>query len=260
MAPGRVARGPFWTKKSNNHHKDSIALKYLASIPARAGSKGVPNKNIRIINGHPLIAWSIRQALEVPSISNVVVSTDSPDIATIARDYGAETPFIRPETLARDETPTEPVMKHALEWYATHGINHDAVMLLQPTSPLRLSGTLKRAVQHFEAEKASSLLGVCETHAFFWRKTTPISASYDFNQRPRRQDIDISQRWYKETGSIYITLLDAFKNNENRLAGEISLFEMTETESHEIDTEMDFTLIEYLMRSLSIALPVRPQQ
>ena len=121
-------------------------MKYLAIIPARAGSKGVQNKNIRAIRGHPLIAWSIRQALEVPSISDVVVSTDSLEIAAIAREYGAATPFIRPIALAQDETPTEPVMRHSIHWYEAHGIKHDAVVLLQPTSPIRLPGSIQRAV------------------------------------------------------------------------------------------------------------------
>ena len=230
-------------------------LKYLAVIPARAGSKGVPNKNVRTIHGHPLIAWSIRQALEVPSIVNVVVSTDSDKIAEIAVKYGAEVPFIRPKKLAQDETPTEPVMSHAIDWYKTQGVEHDAIILLQPTSPLRLSGSLQRAVEYFEAEQASSLLSVCENHAFFWQKTTPVSASYDFNNRPRRQDITAEQRWHKETGSIYITLLKAFEINKNRLVETIFPYEMEQVEGYEIDTEIDFYVVETLMKSLSISLP-----
>lgn len=230
-------------------------MKYLAVIPARAGSKGVPNKNIRPINGHPLIAWSIRQALEIPSILNVVVSTDSPGIAAIASQYGAEAPFIRPQALAQDKTPTEPVMQHSIEWYESHGFRHDAVILLQPTSPLRLVGSLQAAVDQFEREQATSLLSVCESHAFFWRKTSPVSASYDFYQRPRRQDIDLKNRWFKETGSIYITRMDAFKQRSNRLVESIALFETKEAESYEIDTETDFMVIESLMRTLSITLP-----
>ena len=231
-------------------------MKYLAIIPARGGSKGVPNKNIRKINGHPLIAWSIRQALAVPSITNVVVSTDSEEIALIAREYGAEVPFIRPKELAQDETPTEPVMAHSIEWYESSGIKHDAVILLQPTSPLRLSGSLQKAVDYFEVEKVPSLLSVCESHAFFWRKTNPVSASYDFKNRPRRQDINEEERSYKETGSIYITLLDSFKKFNNRLVEKVLPFEMEEIESYEIDTEVDFLVIESLMNSASITLPI----
>ena len=215
----------------------------------------MPNKNIRDINGHPLIAWSIRQALAVSSITNVVVSTDSQEIALIARKYGAETPFIRPKELAQDETPTEPVMAHSIEWYASCGIKHDAVILLQPTSPLRLPDSLQKALECFETEKVSSLLSVCESHAFFWQKTTPISASYDFKNRPRRQDINEDERSYKETGSIYITLLGAFKKSNNRLIEKILPFEMEEIESYDIDTEVDFVVVETLMNSLLFTLP-----
>jgi len=231
-------------------------LKYLAIIPARGGSKGVPNKNIRTIHGHPLIAWSIRQALDVPSIVNVVVSTDSNEIAEIAVEYGAEVPFVRPTELAQDQTPTEPVMTHAINWYKAQGVKHDAVILLQPTSPVRLLGNLQRAIDYFESEQASSLLSVCENHAFFWQKTSPVSASYDFNNRPRRQDIMGDQRWYKETGSIYITLLHAFENSQNRLVQPISPFEMDQVESYEIDTEIDFDVVETLMKSSALLLPV----
>jgi N-acylneuraminate cytidylyltransferase len=215
----------------------------------------LPNKNVRPINGHPLIAWSIRQALEVDSISTVLVSTDSAEIAALATDYGAQAPFIRPAELAQDDTPTEPVMAHAINWYESRGVTHDAVVLLQPTSPLRLPGSLRQALEAFESRHCSSLLSVCESHAFFWRKTSPVTASYDYRNRPRRQDIEPSQRWYRETGSIYVTSIEAFKKARHRLAPEIAIFEMREEESYEIDSAMDFAVVEALMASLSVSLP-----
>ncbi|MFT6908537.1 MAG: CMP-N,N'-diacetyllegionaminic acid synthase [Oleiphilaceae bacterium] len=230
-------------------------MKYLAIIPARAGSKGVPNKNIRAINGHPLIAWSIRQALNVSSITNVVVSTDSDQIAEIAKKYGAEVPFIRPLELAQDETATEPVMSHSMDWYSDNGIEYDAVILLQPTSPLRLSDSLQRAIDCFELEKVSSLLSVCKSHAFFWQKSNPVSATYDYENRPRRQDIEDEQCYYKETGSIYITKKNAFNISNNRLVEPILPFEMEQLESYEIDSEVDFKVIESLMNYSSVTLP-----
>jgi N-acylneuraminate cytidylyltransferase len=230
-------------------------VKYLAVIPARAESKGVVNKNVRAIHGHPLIAWSIRQALEVQAISTVVVSTDGQAIAAIASKYGAEVPFLRPAELAQDETPTEPVIDHAIRWYENDGIRHDAVILLQPTSPLRLPGSVQRAIDQFESDGASSLLSVCESHAFFWRTVPSLTASYDFTRRPRRQDLTPEQRWYKETGSIYVTGLDAFRSHRNRLVERISLFEMTDAEGYEVDTETDFVVLDALMSSLSMSLP-----
>lgn len=246
---------PVTSSSASQFQTATTPATYLAVIPARAGSKGVANKNIRMINGHPLITWSIRQALDVHAISNVVVSTDSEEIAAIAREYGAEVPFLRPLELARDETLTEPVMEHAIRWYEGQGARHDAVILLQPTSPLRLPGSIAKAIDQFEADRTASLVGVCESHAFFWQAAPVVTASYDFTHRPRRQDLTAAQRWYRETGSIYITLREAFNRHRNRLVQPISLFEMNEAESHEIDTEVDLAVLEALMRSVSLPVP-----
>ena len=96
-------------------------MKYLAVIPARGGSKGLPGKNTRLLAGKPLIAWSIEQAIETSRIACVHVSTDDPEIAGVARAHGADVPYLRPAELARDMTPTEPVMTYALDWYERAG-------------------------------------------------------------------------------------------------------------------------------------------
>jgi len=220
----------------------------LAIIPARGGSKGVPGKNIRPIAGLPLIAWSIRQAKAVPAIAHVVVSTDSEEIAAVARAHGAEVPFLRPANLAEDTTPTEPVMRHALDWYTGRGSDVSSVVLLQPTSPLRLPGSLAAAIARFESEKADSLVGVCENHHFFWRNPAAPEALYDFRNRPRRQDIAADARWYRENGSIYVTRAQAFREANNRLCGRIAMHPMKEEEGWEIDSLADFLVVEALMR------------
>lgn len=219
----------------------------LAIIPARGGSKGVPNKNLRELSGKPLIAWSIEQALAANGVTDVIVSTDDPEIAAKARELGAQVPFLRPAELATDTAPTEPVMVHALEFMERSNDRYDAVMLLQPTSPLRVIGTIDAAIEQFDSLGADSLLGVAETHAFFWQQS-PVRASYDYTERPRRQDIRPMDRRFRETGSIYITGRDAFLNARNRLVGKISLFKMHECESWEIDSEVDFAILEVLMK------------
>lgn len=218
----------------------------LAIIPARGGSKGVPGKNLRAVAGKPLIAWSILRAREAEAIDTVLVSTDDPEIAEVSRAFGAEVPFVRPANLATDQAPTEPVMLHALDWYAERGKIFDTIVLLQPTSPLRLPGTIDAAFRQFNDQQADSLLGVVENHHFFWRRTEPVEALYDFRNRPRRQDIHPDDRLYRETGSIYISRVDMFRRSANRLSGSIALFVMDEVEGWEIDSEADFSVLDAL--------------
>ena len=182
---------------------------------------------------------------------DVVVSTDDDELANISRDAGAAVPFMRPAELAEDATPTEPVLLHALEAMEAEGKNYDAVMLLQPTSPLRLSGTIDRAIEEFVKSGADSLVGVVETHAFHWWDESPVRASYNYSNRPRRQDIPADETTYRETGSLYLTRTDVLKEHRNRLAGNIHLFKMDPLEMWEIDSEVDFEILEVLMRRVA---------
>ena len=220
----------------------------LAIIPARGGSKGVPGKNLRPVLGKPLIVWTVEQALATPEITDTVVSTDDAEIARIAKEAGAWVPFLRPAELATDTCATEPVMRHALVHMEELRGAYDAVMLLQPTSPLRRPGTISRAVEQYSQTGADSLLSVVESHAFFWRAGDPPSASYDWRHRPRRQDIPQQERSFRESGSIYLTERDSFLKESNRLAGKISLFQTAECEGWEIDSLTDFAIVETLMK------------
>ena len=120
----------------------------LAIIPARGGSKGIPHKNIRTFAGHPLIAYSIMAARQAQTVTRVIVSTDDPQIAAVAREYGAEVPFMRPDELAQDHTLDLPVFQHALAWLiANEAYIPAAVVQLRPTSPVRPLGLVDEAVQ-----------------------------------------------------------------------------------------------------------------
>lgn len=124
----------------------------VAIIPARSGSKGVPNKNVRPLAGHPLIAWSIAAGALCPVLERVLVSTDSPEIAELARGYGAEAPFLRPAELARDDSPDVDYIRHALEWLGGRGETPDLLVLLRPTTPLRDPALVAAAVEAIVAD------------------------------------------------------------------------------------------------------------
>lgn len=221
-------------------------MKFIALIPARGGSKGIPDKNIKYVNGLPLICWSIKQALACPQISRVLVSTDSETIADIARAAGAEVPELRPAKLAEDSTSTEDVMLHVQqEWLSDED---DVIVLLQPTSPLRLADSLSNAISFFQQQKADSLVSVCESHAFFWKHPEQPLAQYDFMHRPRRQDIKPEDKQYRENGSIYLTKSSILQKYKNRLGGRIAMFCMQEQESWEIDSVTDLTIVSALMQ------------
>ncbi|ERS84274.1 hypothetical protein Q672_02115 [Marinobacter sp. EVN1] len=221
--------------------------RYIALIPARSGSKGIPNKNILNLLGQPLIFWSIQQALACTKIAEVFVSTDSPAIADIAKRNGAKVPELRPAHLAEDATPTEDVMLQVAQDWLDWEPN-TVMILLQPTSPYRRPGTIASAIELFEKQNADSLVSVCESHSFFWKNPSMPSAQYDYMSRPRRQDLAPSERPYKENGSIYMTRLPILKAFGNRLGGKIVMFCMTEQESWEIDSPTDFKIVDMLMQ------------
>ncbi len=135
----------------------------LALIPARGGSKGLPGKNVAPFLGRPLIGWSVRAALESTTITRTIVTTDDDSIARVARDAGAEVPFIRPSELAGDGVLDLPVFQHALAWLDDNeGYRPDLVVQLRPTSPIRPPGLIDRAVETLRADvKAHSLRAVC---------------------------------------------------------------------------------------------------
>lgn len=215
----------------------------LCVIPARGGSKGVPRKNLLDVGGKPLIVWTIEQALATDGL-DVLVSTDDEEIADVARAAGARVPWLRPPELAQDTTPTEPVVRHAIEQVTAERGRPDSVMLLQATSPVRRDDTLARALAEFAETGVDSMVGVVEQAPFIWQATEPPTAAYDVSARPRRQDLTRQTMRYRETGSLYVTRTEIYEQYDNRLGGRIGLFVMADVEGIDIDTELDVALAE----------------
>ena len=219
-------------------------------IPARGGSKGVPQKNIAPFMGQPLISHSIKYALESKLVDRVFVSTDDGQISTISSNDGADV-IPRPADIAGDTATTESAISHAISWWHEHNLRPDIIVLLQATSPLRPSGSLDLALDKFQSGSFDSLLSISPTHRFFWKiDGHKAVAEYDFMNRPRRQDMTEADIRYVENGSIYIFSLDHFKETGNRLGGKIGYTIFPEEFSPEIDTSSDFTLLEEIAANL----------
>lgn len=214
--------------------------KVLGLIPARGGSKGIPNKNIIELDGKPLIGHSIEAGLECSAIDSVVVSTDDEEIASVAGSYGARIPFLRPPELATDEAPTAPVITHALETLFDAGENYGSLVLLQPTSPLRTADHIDEAFEIFECSGVDSVISVYPTYDTRWERTPDGVKKLNYkDDSKRRQDRDPE---YATNGAIYVLDIGLFLETEETITGRTELYEMSEQESVDIDTPYDLWL------------------
>ena len=218
----------------------------VSIIPARGGSKGIPRKNVRLLDDKPLIAHSILDCKEAKFVDRVFVSTDDKEIAQISQKYGAEI-IKRPPEIAGDTASSESALIHAITEVEAQGIEVNLIVFLQCTSPIRTGEDIDHAIIQLQRENADSLLSVSPSHKFLWQKNDGIAQSinYDYRNRLRRQDM---QPQYVENGSIYIFKPWILKKLNNRLGGKISLLKMSEEASWEIDSLMDFKIIEFLLK------------
>jgi len=225
-------------------------LSVLGFIPARAGSKGLPGKNIRPLAGKPLIVYTIEAARRSGVFDYLMVSTDGGDIAGIARKAGADVPFMRPAGLATDNARGIDVLHHAMSWLEERGKKYDCVMTLQPTSPLRSAEDIIAALDHLIERDADAIVSVCEVeHHPWWSNTLPEDDCMKDFLRPgipaNRQELP---KYYRLNGAIYLAWWDFIRERENWFGSDTFAYVMPRQRSVDIDEEMDLLLAELILK------------
>ena len=220
-------------------------MRILALIPARGGSKRLPGKNIRMLGDKPLIVWSIDAAKGIPEICDILVSTDSPEIAEICKKSGVLVPWLRPAELATDTASSVDVAIHALDWYeAEHG-TVDGILLLQPTSPFRSQKTIRKGIMLFAKHELKPVVGVSPTHAHpMW--TLKVGGDYlvpymkEHALETRSQDLPPA---YVVNGSFYLISPKELHTLKSFFGSKtVPLLIESPQEALDIDTEWDFKI------------------
>ena len=221
-------------------------LKILSIIPARGGSKGIPGKNLTLLNDKPLLEYSISASIYSKYISKTILSTDDKQIEKFGKKFPIDI-IERPKTLATDEAPLDKTIEHTLDYLKeTEEFIPNVIVLLQNTSPLRTTEHIDDALELFFSKDYDSLLSVYKSHKFIWKLSKDIAKpqNYDPANRPNRQDFEEE---FIENGAIYITKYNSFKKTHCRVSDKIGLYVMPEEASLEIDSPDDLFLAEQLL-------------
>lgn len=226
--------------------------KIIGLITARGGSKSIPRKNVKLLAGKPLIAWTIETALKSRQLSRLIVSTDDEEIAQIAREWGAETPFMRPLELAQDDSSHISVIVHAIQWLEkSGGVQPDYIMLLQPTSPLRVVKDIDAAIELAETHSATAVVSVCEIdrHPYLSKRIFQDGTLGEFVS----SDIDYLRRQalpqaYALNGAIYLNRRESLVRDRTVLPQGTYAYIMPPERSLDIDSSWDFYLADLILR------------
>jgi N-acylneuraminate cytidylyltransferase len=240
----------------------------LALIPARGGSKGIPRKNIRSFAGYPLIAWSIAAAKQAACVTRTIVSTDDKEIAAVAREYGAETPFLRPAEFAQDNSTDLPVFEHALEWLeANENYQPEVVIQLRPTSPIRPKGCVDSAVkillEHADADCVRGVVPAGQNPHKMWRfagegqPMTPL-LTVEGIAEPYNAPRQVLPPVYWQTGHIDAIRVSTIKEKKSLTGDVIYPLLIDSRYTVDIDTLSDWATYETLTNSgLEMVMPGR---
>lgn len=222
----------------------------LAIIPARGGSKGIPRKNIKDLNGKPLIAYTIEETKKSKYIDKLVVSTEDEEISKISTMYNADVPFLRPKELAEDHTPGIDPILYTIKWFQSNGYKFDYIVCIQCTSPFRKAEQIDAALEKLINKEADSIVSVCESEVSpYWMKKIENGIMNDFLDNipfyPRRQD---APQIYRLNGAIYIAKAEVLLKNKNWYTENTLAYVMDRKSSVDIDEMIDFKFAEFLMR------------
>lgn len=232
-------------------------MKRLAVIPARSGSKGLKDKNIKPLHGIPLIGYTIKTALDSGIFDIVMVSTDSESYAKIAEELGAEVPFLRSKVTSGDRSTSWDVVSEVVEQYRNQGHIFDSITLLQPTSPLRSVDDIVRAHKLFDDKGANSVISVCEAeHSPLWSNV--IEPDLSMEHFAETDDIVSSRQqlptYYRLNGAIYIVNDKALHDIKNIYKEKSYAYIMEQNHSVDIDSEFDFMIAEAIIKSRQLEL------
>lgn len=226
--------------------------KIVCVIPARGGSKGVPGKNIKLLNGKPLIAYAIEAARKSKYVDRVIVSTDYEEIAKVAKKYKAEVPFLRPAELATDTAPTLPVLQHVIKYLEEkESFFPDIHVLIQPTSPFVLSADVDAAIEQLVKTRTNSCVSICEiSERPEWMYKLEGVKIKKFLKNPpkgtRRQDLP---KVYRLNGAVYATKRDTImKSGKITDSDNSSAIIMPRERSYDIDEPLDLKIADFLMK------------
>lgn len=226
-------------------------MENIAIIPARSGSKGLKDKNIKLLNGKPLIAYTIEAAQRSNLFDEIFVSTDSIEYAKIAREWGANVPFLRCKELSSDTASSWDVVKDVLLNYKKIGKEFDSVALLQPTSPLRKVDDIINGYNQMKRKNANAVISVCEVdHSPLWCNILPEDNSLEnfLNQELIQMPRQSLPRYYRINGAIYIIKTEYLMSNENIYREKCYAIVMPKENSIDIDDANDFKIAEALIK------------
>ncbi len=222
----------------------------IAIIPARSGSKGIKDKNIREICGKPLMAYTIEAARESDCFDEIMVSTDSDRYAEIARGLGASVPFLRSEATSSDTASSWDMVDEVLGCYKKQGRVFDTFCLLQPTSPLRISADIVSAYELYKEKASFAVVSVCEAeHSPLWCGHLPASREFvGFIEEKNSKQRQASDVFYRLNGAIYIVNVKRFGSERNLYKEGSYAYVMDQRRSIDIDTEIDFEYAELILQ------------